>query len=220
MIFTSFRDGSAGLFRRAADGTGAVERLTESPFGPTSSAITPDGTQIVYREGAVAEADIMRMPLEPPGNPEPLVQTMFGESNGVLPPAGQWLAYQSNESGRWEIYVRPFPKVEAGRWQVSTDGGTRPVWSRDGEELFYVSADQVLMGVRVEPGPSWRSSTPRRILEGQYFWGANPVAPVFDIAPDGQRFLMIKPVGETGGAQGVIVVENWFTELERLVPTN
>jgi hypothetical protein len=95
----------------------------------------------------------MLMPLQPPRRPQPLVQTMFAERNAELAPDGRWLAYESNESGREEIYVRQFPDVSGGRWQVSTGGGRLPLWSRNGRELFYVSPDGALMGVRVEAGP-------------------------------------------------------------------
>lgn len=113
--------------------------------------------------------------------------------------------------------MRPFPDVSGGRWQVSTGGGRMPLWSRNGQELFYVSPDGALMGVRMEPGPSWRSSTPARILQGQHFYTAP--GRTFDIAPDGRRFLMIKQGGANDAApQNLIVVQNWFEELRRLVP--
>ena len=96
----------------------------------------------------------MLMPLQPPRNAQPLVQTMFIEQNAEVAPDGRWLAYESSESGRLEIYVRPFPDVGGGRWQVSTGGGRTPFWSRNGQELFYLSPEGVVMGVRAEAGPS------------------------------------------------------------------
>jgi Tol biopolymer transport system component len=94
------------------------------------------------------------------------VQTMFVERNAELAPKGQWLAYESNESGRPEIYVRPFPNVDSGRWQVSTGGGSRPLWARSGGELFYVAPDSTILGVRVDGTSSWRSSTPTKVSQG------------------------------------------------------
>jgi serine/threonine-protein kinase len=118
--------------------------------------------------------------------------------------------------------VRPFPEVDKGRWQISNGGGRLPLWSRNGQELFYLSPDNTLMGVRVQPVPSWGSTTPARILQGNYFYGNPGLGRTFDISPDGQRFLMIKEDrGEGAGApQNLIVVQNWFDDLKRLVPVN
>ena len=208
------------LFWQAADGTAAVERLTEGPNLQAAHAMTPDGSRVIFREDG-QQRDLMLMPLQPPRRPQPLIQTMFEERNAELVPDGRWLAYESNESGREEIYVRPFPDVNGGRWQVSTGGGRMPLWSRNGQELFYVSPDDALMGVRVEAGSSWRSSTPARVLQGPYYFGAPGQRRTFDIAPDGKRFLMIKEGGGNEAApQNLVVVQNWFEELKRLVPTN
>ena len=231
LVFTSARAGVSNLFWQAADGTGVVERLTEAPNTQFAYAMTPDGSRVIFREDGPQQPDLMLLPLQPPrrpqlpsqgfGEPRPLVQTMFGERNAELAPDGRWLAYQSNESGREEIYVRPFPDVNGGRWQVSTGGGRLPLWSRNGQELFYVSPDEALMGVRREPGPSWRSSTPARVLQSQYFFANEGNGRTFDIAPDETRFLMIKEGGGTEAApQNLVVVQNWFEELTRLVPVN
>jgi Tol biopolymer transport system component len=133
------------LFWQAADGTGAVEQLTEGPNLRLPVAMTPDGNRIIIREVGQQDDDLMLVPLQPPRRPQPLVQTMFGERNAEIAPDGRWLAYESNESGREEIYVRPFPDVSGG-WQVSTGGGRMPLWSRNGQELFYGSPDGALMG--------------------------------------------------------------------------
>jgi serine/threonine-protein kinase len=148
---------------------------------------------------------------------------MFNEQNAELAPKGQWLAYESNESGRYEVYVRPFPNVEAGRWQISTSGGTTPLWSRSGDELFYLAVDGSIQSVRVDSSSSWRSSTPMKVLQGDYFLpGSSVPVRTFDIAPDGKRFLMIKAGSgdEAPARQSLIIVEHWFEELKRLVPTN
>jgi serine/threonine-protein kinase len=194
LIFTSTRVGGSNVFSQAADGTGAVEQLTEGSTLRLPQAMTPDGNSIIVREVGQQD-DLMLMPLQPPRRPQPLVQTMFSERNAEIVPDGRWLAYESDESGREEIYVRPFPDVSGGRWQVSTGGGRMPLWSRNGQELFYGAPDGALMGVRVEPGPSWRSSTPARILQGQFAYSGFGRA--FDIAPDGRRFLMIREGGAT-----------------------
>ena len=241
VVFGSGPPNAQNLFWKAADGTGSADRLTQSPNDQDAQSVTPDGNLLVFREigaqGAAPtrSADLMVLPLRAVspspgtsasggGSPlqvNPLIQTSYAEQTAEVSPGGQWLAYGSNESGREEIYVRPFPDVESGRWQVSTGGGRTPLWSRNGQELFYVTPEAVLMGVRVERGPSWRSSVPAKVLECACFLGAAGFGRTFDIAPDGTRFLMIKEDGGTEAApQNLVVVQNWFEELKRLVPVN
>ena len=151
----------------------------------------------------------------------PLLATMFGERNGEVSPDGRWLAYESDESGREEIYVRPFPDVQGGRWQVSTGGGTRPLWSRDGRELFYVSPANALMRVGVERAASWAATTPAMLLkEGSVITAGGVFGRSYDISPDGQRFLVLKAVGASNAPPPQLVVVQHFDEtLKRLVPT-
>jgi len=153
----------------------------------------------------------------------PLVQSSFAERNGIVSPDGRWLAYEANDSGRFEIYVRPFPEVNTGHWQVSTAGGTRPLWARNGQELFYASPTGALMRVGVERAPSWAATTPTLLVKEGYFTspGGN-LGRTYDIAPEGQRFLMIKEGGGTdqpAAPAQLIVVQHWTEELKRLVPT-
>jgi len=155
------------------------------------------------------------------GEPKPLVQTPFNERNGEISPDGRWLAYESNESRQFEIYVRPFPDVDSGRWQVSTGGGTRPLWARNGQELFYLSPTRALMSVRVERGSTWTAGTPMKVFEGPYYADAAVYGRTYDVSVDGRRFLMVKPVAgpdQTAASPSLIVVQNWLEELKRLVP--
>jgi len=152
----------------------------------------------------------------------PLVQTPFSEQNGIISPDGRWLAYEANDSGQSEVYVRPFPDVSSGHWQVSTGGGTRPLWARNGQELFYVSPAGALMRGGVERGPSWAATTPTLLIKEGYVTVTGGFAGrTYDISPDGQRFLMIK---EGGGAEQaatpitLVVVQHFDEELKRLVP--
>jgi serine/threonine-protein kinase len=166
-----------------------------------------------------ANNDLMALPLESDVRvARPLVASMFNEWNGEVSPDGRWLAYQSNESGRYEIYVRPFPNVEAGRWQVSTAGGTRPLWSRDGRELFYFVSPGKVMAVSIQRGPTFAAGNPQVLFEGRY--AAPQVGRVYDVSPDGRRFLMLKESESGAEAQPpqLVVVLNWFEELKRLVP--
>ena len=153
----------------------------------------------------------------------PLVQTPFSELNGVISPDGRWLAYEANDSGQFEIYVRPFPEVNSGHWQVSTGGGTRPLWAPNGQELFYVAPSGALMRVGVDRSQTWTATTPTKLIKEGYFTveGGNP-GRTYDISPDGQRFLMIKPGGgpdQTAAPTSLVVVQNWTEELKRVVPT-
>jgi Tol biopolymer transport system component len=223
LIFSSERTGVRNLFWQAADGTGAVERLIESPNTQNGSAVSPDGRRLIFIETAKTGEDVMQVELEGTHRVTPLVQSPFTERNGIVSPDGRWLAYEANDSGRFEIYVRPFPEVNSGHWQVSTGGGTRPLWARSGQELFYVSPTGALMRVGVERASSWMATPPTLLVKEGYFTfpGGNG-GRTYDISPDGQRFLMIKEGGgtdQTAAPPQIIVVQHWQEELKRLVPS-
>jgi len=253
VLFTSERAATPNnIFWQAADGTGAAQRLTQGPNPQFPSSVSPDGARLVLRDVAAAP-DLVMLALdterpsirsassgstvstvesstdsgrgEPvePRRLQPLVQTPYTEQNGEISPDGRWLAYESNNSGQNEIYVRPFPNVDSGLWQVSTGGGTRPLWARNGQELFYRSPPGAVMSVRIERGATWAAGTPTKLFEGRYFVGGGFFARTYDVAPDGRRFLMIKLGGggsdETAAPPSLIVVQHWFEELKRLVPT-
>ena len=134
------------------------------------------------------------------------------------------MAYVSNESGQSEVYVRPFPEVNKGRWQVSTNGGVSPLWSPDGRELFYFSEDdRSVTSVAVETAPVFKPGTPRRLFSrAAYLGGGTTPGTPWDIQPDGKRFLMIKrpeaASAATGGPRKINIVLNWFEELKARVP--
>jgi hypothetical protein len=113
------------------------------------------------------------------------------------------------------VFVRPFPDVNGGRWQVSTSGGRTPQWRRDGRELFFVAHDNALMAASVEAGPAFASGTPVRLFRGPYFFGgANSIGRTYDVSADGRRFLIIKP--DPAASTAIAVVQHWFEELNRL----
>ena len=150
------------------------------------------------------------------GRIEPLIHTGFNELNAEISPDGRWLAYQSNESGWLEVYVRPFPKVDSGRWQVSTGGGTRPLWARNGRELFYLDGNNLLTSVPVQTaGSTFSAGNPTKILNTAYWVTLS--GRTYDASPDGQRFLMIKDAAatqtSTATPASMVVVINWFEEL-------
>jgi serine/threonine-protein kinase len=227
LLFRSQRSGPHNIFWQAADGTGVVERLTESPNEQAPYAVSPDGTRLVFREDVRATGqDLKALTLQGERRAEALVQTAFTERDADISPDGRWLAYASNESGQQEIYVRPFPGVNSGRWQISTGGGRTPLWARNGKELFYRAPDGAVLGVAVEvaDGANFTAGRPAKLVEGRYFAGATGGAGLgrsYDVSPDGQRFLMIKQAATdaTSAPREIIVVQNWFEELKRLVPT-
>ena len=164
----------------------------------------------------------MQLSLDGTRRVTPLVQTPFAEQNGILSPDGRWLAYEANDSGRLEVYVRPFPDVSRGLWQVSTGGGTRPLWARTGQELFYASLTGAIMRVGVERSPSWAATTPTLLIkEGYVTVPAGNPGRSYDLSPDGQRFLLLKAgdgSGQTAAPPSLIVIQHFDEELKRLVP--
>jgi len=146
-----------------------------------------------------------------------LLKAKYWQVAPKLSPDGHWMAYASYESGKAEIYVRPFPELNTGKWQVSTNGGTRPLWSPDGRELFYRNGDSV-MAVSVQTEPTFKPGKTDLLFRGTY------AAEEWDIGHDGKRFLMIKTPSSTGegsaaaGPRKINIVLNWFEELRDRVP--
>ena len=176
--------------------------MTESANQQIPTGITADGTRVVFNElTPTRQRDLRLLTLTPTPRVEPLLETRFEERGGIVSPDGRWLAYESNSSGRFEIYVRPFPNVGDGQWQVSNAGGVQPLWARNGRELFYVAPDGALMTVPVESrGTTWSAGTATKLVAGRYFTGGSLYSRQYDVSPDGQRFLMIK---EGGGSDQI-----------------
>ena len=245
IIFTSDRAGVLNLYSQAADGTGAADRLTTSANQQFPSSISPDGTLVVGFEGLsiaaspeMAPGAAFRVRLYPmaglPSGPspgpspsttpswvEPPAQTLFDGVWAEFSPNGRYLAYQSaaGEPGRGEVYVRPFPQVDSGRWQISTAGGTRPAWARSGRELFYLDASNTLTAVPVQTSAStFSAGKPVKVFDTKY---STPFPPrPYDLSADGKRFLMVKD-SATGDPDAtpvsMVLVEHWFEELKQRV---
>jgi serine/threonine-protein kinase len=225
VVFSANRLGAFGLFIQAADSTGAARQLTESPAFQAATGFSPDGKHVIIASGSKGRWDVMAAQLDAPHDVRPILQKPYNETNGMLSQDGRWLAYEATDSGTSEVYVRPFPAVEAGRWPVSTRGGTQPLWARSGQELFYIAPDGALMGVSVTPGPRWTASAPTKVLEGHYFVGSGLVGGNpprnYDVTADGQRFLMMKTAGgdASDAPPQIVVVQHFDEELKRLLPT-
>jgi serine/threonine-protein kinase len=231
MIFESSRTGTFNVYMQAADGPGAVEQLTKSTNQLWPLSLSPDGTRLVIHSESAGQGDLDLLPLDGKSQPVPLLRTPFNEDHAEVSPDGRWLAYQSNESGEPEVYARPFPDVNAGHWQVSPAGGAKPVWARNGRELFYFSG-QALMAVPVQTAPTFSAGIPEKLFEGPYFYG--PRGRTYDVSRDGRRFVMIKnpprlgaatSLGEVRGTgdqpattANMVVVVNLQEELKQRVP--
>ena len=241
IIYESGRTGAPSVYRQAADGTGTIERLSTTETPQWTTSITPDGKWLSgFELQPRSAANVFFLPLtravgRPGSTPAPLDQargrpgvespvdelaeTRFRGDMADFSPNGRYFAYASDESGRSEIYVRPFPRVDNGRWQVSTAGGTRPVWARSGRELFYLDASNSLTAVAVgTSGPTFSFGSPAKVFEAKYA-EPNP-SRHYDVSADGQRFLMLKPTdtGEPNATPlSMVVVEHWFEELKQRV---
>ncbi len=217
IAFTSNQQGPRNLFWQLTDGSGGLERLATSESVQLPGSWSPDGELLAFSDvNASTGFDIWVLRLND-RKAQPFLQTQFNESTPQFSPDGHWLAYVSDESGRKEIYVQPYPGP-GGKWQISTEGGVEPLWNRNGRELFYRSGKK-MMAVEIATKPGFSPGTPKVLFEGPYQLLPTISTPNYDVSPDGQRFLMLKPVESTEAAPTQInVVLNWFEELKQKVP--
>jgi eukaryotic-like serine/threonine-protein kinase len=219
---TTRRAGRFALWEQPADGTGEPRLL----WGKGASADgfwSPDGRWVVLgataSPGSSLGVDILAAQPGVDSVARRLVATGYDEGGSALSPDSRWLAYVSNEQGENEVFVRPFPDVNGGRWQVSSGGGSAPLWGHNGRELFYVKGKNMYV-VQVHPGPPFSADPPRvlfaipdRVRVGSTVRGT------FAITPDDQRFLMVRDNSwdEMAGTPTMVVVENFFEELRAKV---
>jgi serine/threonine-protein kinase len=213
IAYSSDRDGPyRNLYWVAADGSGAPERLTTSDHHQVPDAFTPDGTQLLLQTRYSSD-DVESLTLSS-RQIRPLIRTPPPERNAEVSPDGRWLAYESWEVSPSQVYVRPFPDVEGGRWQVGT--GNRPVWAPDSQALVFVSGNS-LAGVSIQTTPSFRTTNPVRVIDFQQL-PFSVAGRSHDISRDGTRFVMIKnppPTADQLAAEkNLMVVLNWVNELQ------
>jgi eukaryotic-like serine/threonine-protein kinase len=218
-VIFRFRPGDIStyyLMSKSADGAGASDTLVTAENTPTPLSSTPDGTAFLYTRTRSTSTDVFLLLLQGDRTPQPYLQADFSQNGAQFSPDGRWVAYVSNESGRYEIYVRSFSDARA-KWQVSENGGVEPVWARNGTELFYRDGER-LFAVPMETRRAFRAGKPQLLFVAQMVGaGSMSGGAGYDVAADG-RFLMVKPVGQENATQ-ITFVQNWTEELKRLVPS-
>jgi Tol biopolymer transport system component len=212
IAWASNREGVFHLYEKAASGAGQDALLLKSDYFKFPTDWSRDGRFIIYREvNPKTKYDVWVLPVGPQTGdqkPFPFLQTEANETAAVLSPDGQWLAYCSDESGRYEVYVQSFPGGGSKR-QVSSNGGIGPRWRGDGKELFYHAPDGKLMAVAVKGGASFEADVPVALFE--FRAGGNVISPYFDVTQDGQKFLL-STIVETEAVTPLTVVVNWAAE--------
>ncbi|MEJ2086461.1 MAG: protein kinase [Acidobacteriota bacterium] len=208
ILFTSSRNSTPGVYRKRSDGSGEVELLAES-----ESFLSPS---------SVSAVDIFVLPLEEGSEVEIFLSTPFLEWHPAFSPDGKWIAYMSDESGRYEVYIRPYPATSGGRWQISDHGGGQPRWSADGRTLYYRS-DGGIMSATIEPtGDTLRIGRPKEVFDEPYRGGIPGLSSAsilgdYDVSGDGQRFVMFPEGTSQGRGAHVTLIFNFDDELERIV---
>jgi eukaryotic-like serine/threonine-protein kinase len=201
------------LCTASADGSGKTQPIltVASSYG---FSVSPDQKSILFAKRSEAGTfEIWRAVFQKDARPEPFLATQFNELAPQISPDGRYVAYQSDESGRYEVYVRPYPAGD-GRWMISTNGGTTPKWSARGDELFYLQND-TLMAVSIQTHPSFRLNVPHALFSGKAVNSSMVVfnSPLYDVAPDGKRFAVIRD-GRVG-PRSIVAEQDWLAKAEK-----
>jgi Tol biopolymer transport system component len=211
VIYRSDASGGSSLWQAPADGSGHASVFFKPLEPPVWEGVfTPDGQTLIYRVGAIGRGDVMYRRMSGDTTPHVIAATPFAEWTPRVSPDGHWVAYSSNESGAYQVYVRPFPGPGA-RFQVSTAGGEMPVWSRDGRHLYFI-IDREIVAADLAFAPTFRVTRRANVVEGDFAALSRGHA-VFDAMPDGKSLLIIRAVND---GQAIIVV-NWLDELRSAV---
>src|SRR6266702_5830047 len=207
IVYSRGQFSQGDLYWIPADGTGPAEPLLVAPEDQWAGDVTPDGRTLLFRSGGGGPArSIHTLSLEGPRTPRVFLANQFDNHSPSLSPDGHWIAYVSNESGRLEVYVRPFPGP-GGRWQVSLDGGTEPVWAASGRELFYRNGTKMMVAA-IALHPTFTVGARRELFEGSYV--NDPVYRSYDVTRDGRSFVLVRSPKPSAD---FVVVLNWFDQL-------
>jgi WD40-like Beta Propeller Repeat len=214
----------SNIYRRATDGTDLEERLTNADRNQAPTSVSPDGASLLYSEfDPVSGPDIWVLPLSssvsgnrstaaaaPLSTPRPFIKSNFAENAAVFSPDGEWVVYQSNESGRFEIYVRPYPEG-IRKFQVSVEGGIEATWSPTGREIFYRGTGNMMMTAALDTASDFRSEKPRPLFDARDYENA------YGVSRDGKRLLMMRLIRNEAAANEVHLVTNLLAELRQRV---
>lgn len=220
-------DGMRGFdfWLTAADGSGEPRRLGGTNGTGNLMGFTPDGQNLIYHENTPS-LDLKIRSLGDDTTSSPLIESEFNTGTASISPNGRWIAYYSAESGRAEIYVRPYPDIAAGKWQISTEGGFEPEWREDSGELYFrwfeADSTMTIWAAPIESGDDFIPGQARKIINGNYLRSSQ--GPSYDVNEAGDRFLLLKPAptisaDKESESVTLILVNNWFEELKQLAPT-
>ncbi len=224
IVYASRRGDSYGLYWRPADGTGQEEPLILGENPLRAETFSPDGQTLVYREevSASEESNLYTLSMDD-GVESPLLVTENDEDSAAISPDGNYIAYVSDETGTRDVFVRPFPNVLGGRWQISLTGGIEPAWGPDGDELFYLVENGpgvAVMAIDIQTTPDFQNGPPRVQFDDEYHV-FGPTFPNYALSADGERFLMKREAAvfdADATPPQIVIVLNWLEELERLIP--
>ena len=226
-LYYGLRERAWGIWRVPANGTGEASLWMQEDSVLRPETLSPDGDQLLYRRG-IGDRRLYLSMVDDMSDTQPLFAENSSAAGVDLSPDGRWIAYHSFETGKWEVYVRPFPNVDDWKWQVSNDGGQEPKWGPEGNELFYISKHEALVEVHevpVETGSTFTAGNPTTLFVGDFAGmgalGGGTLS--YDVSSDGQRFLMSKYLRPTTSNMplenlSLVMVDNWFEELRRLAP--
>jgi Tol biopolymer transport system component len=208
VVFVERTGGGATPFWVAADGSGEPERMFDGDHRGGVASFSPEGDIVTFiTRSPETGLDLWVRPLN--GRPQLFLRTRFTEAGPEFSPDGRWIAYVSDESGQYEVYVRPYPGP-GGKWQISTQGGVHQIWSRDGRELFYRNGNKWMV-VAVSLEPEFKAGAPQLLFEGPFVQVGGSS---YDVTPDGRRFLLLEPAGrDAAPVTHLNVVLNWFEEV-------
>ncbi len=224
IAYSGYKDGKYAVFWKPIDGSAPEEALIEDGQNVDAWFFTPDGGTLLYaRYQFSGEQNIGALPLNDRQHPHMIFPAKYSVEWAILSPDGKWIAYDSDESGRPEVYVAPYPALEP-RERISTDGGLHPLWARDGRELYYrrganpeemeqrfLGQKTRVMAVTIETKPAFKAGQPRMLFEGPYFESGHDIA----VTPDGKGFVLIRENDTQTGPRGIEVVVNWPEELRQ-----